>query len=373
MNIAILFSNYGPYHLARLQAFQNLCSQQNWSCNGIELAQKQIEYPWTPNRELKNSIISVTQNKQLEKVKFGHLIKELYRVLFRVNPDVIVVSGYSRPAMLFAVLWATLSRKKAILFSDSKEDDAVRTNWQERLKQFILKFYKAALVGGQVHKDYLAKLGMSSQGIFYGYDVVDNTVFSPQEIGALPNVLDKPYFLAINRFVPKKNLLNLIDAYSNYRQQVGEGAWDLVLCGDGELKEQIEAKIADLDLGNCVHLPGFLQQEQLLPLFAHAGCFVHASTTEQWGLVVNEAMAAGLPVVVSNRCGCFADLVSEGVNGFGFDPKDVRGLSSLMEKISSSQVNLAAMGQASFDRIKNYSPEYFATGLKQAIDYAISH
>lgn len=374
MNIAIIFSNFGPYHLARLQAFQDICSQKNWSCNGIELAQHQVEYPWKPqNKKLKNSIISVTQHQQLETVKFETLIRRLYHVLFQVNPDVLVVSGYSRPTMLCAVLWTILNRKKAILFSESKEDDAVRIGWQEILKRLIVKFYKAALVGGKMHKDYLSKLGMSSQGIFYGYDVVDNTVFAPQKIKTLPKALDKPYFLAINRFIPKKNLLNLIEAYCNYRQKVGENAWDLVLCGDGELKNRIETKIAALNLQDHVYLPGFLQQEQLLPLFAHASCFVHASTTEQWGLVVNEAMAAGLPVIVSERCGCFTELVVEGVNGFGFNPENITQLSSLMQKISSSEVDLISMGQASLDRIKNYSPEYFAMGLKQAVEYAISH
>lgn len=375
MNIAILFSNFGPYHIARLQAFKNLCDSEKWSCNGVELAQYQAEYPWKPaNKKLKDAIIiPVTQNKQLEQVNFVTLVKQLYQVLFQVNPDILVVSGYSRPAMLCAVLWTVINRKKAILLSESKEDDALRISWQETLKLWLVKLYKAALVGGKIHKDYLAKLGMSSQAIFYGYDVVDNSAFTPQKIRSLPKALNRPYFLAINRFIPKKNLLNLIESYNQYRQLAGEQAWDLVLCGDGELKEQIEAKIAKLNLQDAVYLPGFLQQEQLLPYFAHANCFIHASTTEQWGLVVNEAMAAGLPVIVSKRCGCFEDLVVEGVNGFGFNPENTAQLAQLMSKISSKNINLQKMGQASLEHIQKYSPDYFATGLKQAVEYAISH
>lgn len=374
MNIAILFSNFGPYHLARLQAFKNVCASEKWSCNGIELAQHQAEYPWKPaNKKLKDTIIPVTKNQQLEKINFITLIKQLYRVLFQVKPDVLVVSGYSRPAMLCAVLWTVINRKKAILLSESKKDDAVRISWQENLKSWLIKFYQSALVGGRIHKDYLAELGMSSQAIFPGYDVVDNSAFTPQEIKSLPRVLNKPYFLAINRFIPKKNLLNLIESYSQYRQSAREKAWDLVLCGDGELREQIKAKIIELNLQNFIHLPGFLQQEQMLTYFAHANCFVHASTTEQWGLVVNEAMAAGLPVIVSERCGCFEDLVIEGVNGYGFNPENKEQLTQLMTEISSENIDLQEMGQASFEHIKNYSPDYFATGLKQAVEYAISH
>ena len=63
--------------------------------------------------------------------------------------------------------------------------------------------------------------------------------------------------------------------------------------------------------------------------------FVHASASEQWGLVVNEAMAAGLPVIVSERCGCAPDLVREGVNGLTFDPCDVAELAGLMERVAA--------------------------------------
>lgn len=373
MNITILFSNFGPYHFARLKAFQNICHSQKWVCNGIELAQNQIEYPWEINNKLKESIICLSKNQPLEKVIFLTLVKNLYQTLFQVRPDVLVISGYSRPAMLCAVLWAVINGKKVILLSESKEDDAVRISWQETIKLWLIKFYQAALVGGKIHKDYLAKLGMSSQAIFYGYDVVDNSAFAPRNIKSLPKILNKPYFLAINRFIPKKNLLNLIESYSDYRQLSGEQAWDLVLCGDGELREEIKRRIRQLNLQDVIHLPGFLQQEQLLPYFAHANCFVHASTTEQWGLVVNEAMAAGLPVLVSNRCGCFADLVVEGVNGFGFNPENLEQLTQLMVNISSENINLQYMSQASLEHIKKYSPDYFAMGLKQAVEYAISH
>jgi glycosyltransferase involved in cell wall biosynthesis len=139
------------------------------------------------------------------------------------------------------------------------------------------------------------------------------------------------------------------------------------------LRHQIEQQINDLDLTKFVHLPGFLQQEELLPYFAHANCFIHASIQEQWGLVVNEAMAAGLPVIVSNRCGCFEDLVIEGVNGFGFDPEDKQALTDLMLKMSSKEIDLVAMGEASLQHIQKYSPDYFAQGLMKALKYSLGN
>jgi glycosyltransferase involved in cell wall biosynthesis len=340
----------------------------------IELAQSEEVYPWKTKRENYDfPIISVIRNKVLEKTSFFYLWLNLRHILNEVNPDVVAIAGYSEPGMLFTLFWCVWNNKPIILFADSKENDEFRSWWKEKLKSLIVNRCKAALVAGDIHKQYLTKLGIPSNAIFLGYDVVENQVFHPNKIRHCSSPLTKPYFLAINRFVTKKNLPLLISSYAKYRQQKGDLAWDLVLSGDGELRPQIEKQINELDLTKFVHLPGFLQQEELLPYFAHANCFIHASIQEQWGLVVNEAMAAGLPVIVSHRCGCFEDLVIEGVNGFGFDPEDQEALTQLMLKMSSKEVDLVAMGEASLQHIQKYSPDYFAQGLMQAVEYSLAH
>lgn len=214
---------------------------------------------------------------------------------------------------------------------------------------------------------------MSSSAIFMGYDVVGNSIFHPHKIKSFSAPIKKPYFLAINRFIAKKNLQFLISSFATYRQVVGISGWDLILCGDGNLRPQIELQISELGLEDCIHLPGFMKEDLLLSYFAHAGCFIHASIQEPWGLVVNEAMAAGLPVLVSNCCGCFEDLIIEGFNGFGFNPENQQELTQLMLKISSGTVDLQAMGQASLEHIQKFSPDYFAQGLLQAVEYALAH
>jgi glycosyltransferase involved in cell wall biosynthesis len=102
-----------------------------------------------------------------------------------------------------------------------------------------------------------------------------------------------------------------------------------------------------------------------------AGAFVHASTTEQWGLVVNEAMASGLPVLVSNRCGCAPDLVEEGRNGFLFDPYDVSGLADAMYSMAAERTDRVEMGLASQEIIAQWSPQNFAENLARAAERAL--
>src|SRR6185369_3826531 len=108
----------------------------------------------------------------------------------------------------------------------------------------------------------------------------------------------------------------LVQGYAKYRAKVGKSAWKLVLLGDGPTN--LIRLIADLELQDSVLLPGFKQYEELPTYYGLANAFVHASTSEPWGLVINEAVASGLPVIVSNRCGCAPELVNG--NGFTFDP-----------------------------------------------------
>ncbi len=373
IKLGILFKNFGPYHLARIEGCINSFKSLPIEVIPIELGKIQTEYAWvTEHRQTNYPIVSVIEGEQLEKVNPVQLILTLNKALNKIQPDVLAIAGYFEIGMLFALLWCLWHRKSVILLSESMENDAPRFQLRELIKQKVVQQYHAALVGGTPHKRYFIKLGMPPKAIFFGYDVIGNQAFHPALIGHLPRPLESPYFLAINRFIPKKNLAFLINAYAAYRQQKGHEAWHLVLSGEGELRAEIEQQIQQLNLTDWVQLPGFLQQEELLPYFAHASCFVHASIQEQWGLVVNEAMAAGLPVLVSNRCGCFEDLVLEGINGFGFDPTDQKALTQLMLKMSSSEVDLAAMGQASLQHIQQFSPDCFAQGLKQAVEYSLA-
>ncbi|MBE9199420.1 MULTISPECIES: glycosyltransferase [unclassified Nodularia (in: cyanobacteria)] len=373
LQIAILFANYGPYHIARVASAYHACKSSGCNVFGIELARSEVEYPWEIQLDkFPGQIHSVIDDVPLEKVKFSHLFGKLISLLNRTCPDVIAISGYARPSMLVTLLWCLWHGKSAILLSETTENDEPRSWWKEKIKKLLITRYKAALVGGLPHKRYLIKLGMPSEAIFLGYDVVGNDVFHPNQIKSLSCPLAQPFFLAINRFVSKKNLPFLLSAYAKYRQTAGTDPWDLVLCGDGELRLLIEEEITNHKMQNYVHLPGFLQQDQLLPYFAHAKCFIHASVQEQWGLVVNEAMAAGLPVLVSNRCGCYEDLIIEGVNGFGFDPENSQQLSELMLKMSSGEIDLEIMSNEVLEHIQQFSPDYFAQGLIQSVSHASS-
>jgi len=146
--------------------------------------------------------------------------------------------------------------------------------------------------------------------------------------------------------------------------------WDLVVLGDGPLKADLCHLISDLRLNEHVHLPGFRPYDELSVYYALANAFVHASTSEQWGLVVNEAIASGLPVIVSRRCGCAPELVNG--NGSTFDPTNQHELTArLLEMASLSDEERKHLGDNSYRIASNFAPERFGEGLERAASVAM--
>jgi 1,2-diacylglycerol 3-alpha-glucosyltransferase len=377
LHIAIIFVNIGNYHAARLQAADKICRQQGWQVTAIQMTNDTLEHPWgdcfSDLPMTVKTLIPVTANApSLPRDRFSKAANQpLWEYLCQIKPDAILIPGWGFPISRTALRWCLRHQAAPILMSESNEYD-YRRSWPiETYKRWLVSKYSSALVGGQGHKRYLIKLGMKPEAIAFGYNIVDNDSYKVDRQQSFQSPINKSYFLAIGRFVPPKNLLTLIQAYASYYKR-SPNPWDLVLCGSGPQKEEIEELMKTLGLQSAIHLPGFLQQDSLITYFANAECFVHASVEEQWGLVVNEAMAAGLPVLVSDRCGCAEDLVIEGINGFTFDPTKIEQLTALMLRISSEEIDRQAMGQAALDHIQKFSPAYFANGLMQAIDYALT-
>jgi glycosyltransferase involved in cell wall biosynthesis len=263
--------------------------------------------------------------------------------------------------------------------TESSSHDERRQSWKEWIKRRLVGRFAAALAGGSSHAAYLQALGMHADRISLGYDVIDNDHFHhgvERILGENSGLRSPRCFLASARFIEKKNLLRLLRAYADYRTTAtsrGSAAWGLVLLGDGELRDPIETLVQELNLTDAVTLPGFRQYDELPAYYARASAFIHASTTEQWGLVVNEAMASGLPVLVSDRCGCVHDLVKEGANGFVFDPLDLVSITQAMMRLTSlPEEDRARMGRASSEIIAQWGPDRFGDGLFRAAQRALA-
>ena len=404
--IVVIFHHIGPYHHARLNA-----AADRLSVTGLEWSGKAYD-TWgaaeSPAHYQKISLFLEATDRYPGKAE---LLRAFSLALEQANPDVVAVNGWNNVGSLVAANCCVHLGIPMIVMSESARQDEPRTWWKEMIKQRIVGVYSAALVGGQRHVEYLVELGMPRERVFTGYDVVDNDYFAeraleirnsnpPQADGIRKKYgLPENYFLASARFIEKKNLPRLIRAYAKYRQRssafanqpsrkatAGQEAtagrevgnqksevtapWDLVLLGDGPLKPDLCRLISDLRLIAHMHLPGFKQYEELPVYYALAKAFVHPSTTEQWGLVVNEAIASGLPVIVSDRCGCVPELVGD--NGFTFDPMNGDELTArLLDMASQSDHDLERLREASRRIAARFGPELFGKGLEQAASMAM--
>ena len=377
MRLVVMFENFGPYHVARFDAVLRQAKQEGFEVLGLETLDAYLKYPWTSLAPAsRGNIITLFPGGNRRHPPLPLLGYRVIKSLTALSPDAVAIWGYRYAAPLAALAWAKAKGKIAVLMSDSSYGDKKRYRLLEWGKSRIVRQFDAALVAGARQKAYAESLGLARERIFLGYDVVDNAYFAECALAVHRQARDyrrrlelpKPFFLTVCRFIPKKNLAGLVEAYRHYRDLAGAGAWDLVLCGSGPLEPALKRQARDLQ---GVYFPGFQQIGELPMYYGLAAVFILPSTHfEQWGLVVNEAMASGLPVLVSRACGCASELVQEGVNGFTFDPLDREGLARLMLKMSSQEADLKAMGEASQRIIADWSPEVFARNLFKAVQVA---
>jgi len=373
--VAVVFHNIGPYHHARLNA-----AADRLSVTGIEWSAKGYD-AWgasdTPAQYQKISLFPEATEEYPDKAELRCAFSS---ALEQANPDVVAVNGWNNFGSLIAADCCVRRGIPMVVTSESSRLDEPRSWWKEGFKRRIVGLYSAALVGGQRHIDYLVELGMPRERIFTGYDVVDNDYFLRRAAEIRNSTLEirnkrglpENYFLASARFIEKKNLPRLISAYSKYRHQSqtgGKAPWSLVLLGDGPLRETLSSQLSALNLNEHVHLPGFEPYDQLPVYYALANAFVHASKSEQWGLVVNEAIASNLAVIVSDRCGCAPELVNG--NGFTFDPTNEHELTArLLEMASLSDHERKHLGENSSSIAASFAPERFGEGLERAASVA---
>ena len=379
MKLGILFDRFGPYHVARIKGAMRYAQVL-----AIEGAPHRAVYDWARPSLPKDLEYAVLAERKGQEASPEHIMERLEQIVPPFAPDAIALPGWSNLITLVALKWCHKRGIPAVCMSESNAWDFKRRTLTEATKKGIVAHYTAGLATNVSQIGYLEWLGLSSDTVFSGYNSIDNAYFrqlaerwrrEPGMPGGIvecvPRSAKGRYFLTSNRFIPKKNLIRLLEAYAQFRQGRSNTLddWPLVLLGDGEMRSEIEQKIEALGLGSFVHLPGFLQLDELVQYYGTAGGFIHASTTEQWGLVINEAMASGLPVAASTRCGATSYLIEDGVTGFSFDPFDVSAIAEAMSRIAALSPDSDLL-DAARERVDQLRPEKFGEGLMNAAQAA---
>lgn len=355
----------GPYHHAR---FQEACKYVDLTV--VETRSASTEYAWDFEGEGSYRRDRFPHAADPDAGLHGRAVKDAVADTFRkYKADVVVTTGWADQEYHAVVLEAAKWGLPRIVISDSRYEDEPRKFYKEQLKKWILKSYSAALVAGTAASKYLLQLGFFPDRIFHPWDVVDNDYF---HVDHRQTAFRDRYFLCVSRFIEKKNLQTLINAFASYVKQGGKRK--LVLLGSGELEGEIRSNIREQSIDTQVEMPGFAQYADLKEYYSNAFCLILPSASDQWGLVVNEGMAAGLPIVVSSNCGCVHDLVNVSANGFIFSPFNTGELVSVLTKMEEmDEATWNEMSKKSMSIIDNWGLPQFAKALAQAAEYAVTH
>ncbi len=310
------------------------------------------------------------------RIRGGNLLlnRRVGQALKELSPEFILCGGYNYPASWQALSWARRHEVPFTLWSESNAlDMRGGSALVERLKTYFLRKCHGFVVPGSAAADYLSGLGIKPHSMFTAVNAVDNNFFmqraqqSRQDSPRLRREFDLPdrYFLFAGRLVREKGIFELLRAYAkldgSLRTQIG-----LVFAGDGPCRSDLESEASAIEKG-MIRFPGFAQRERLAVYYSLAEMLVLPTYTDTWGLVVNEAMACGLPIVVTEVAGCARDLILENWNGRIIPAKDVSSLASAMAEMASNRAKTTVMGMNSLERIQQFTPEAWSAGILKMV------
>jgi glycosyltransferase involved in cell wall biosynthesis len=374
-HIAVIWQRFLPYHVARLRHLQERLAREGIRLSIIEVASSDLSYgfPEEGNRGSDFKRICCFPGTSYHDHKAGEIHEKVLGLLHDLMPDVVFAPATPFPEGIAAVAYRLSSGKRVVMMDDAWEHTARRSLVVQQVKKLIHCNIDAVFVPAPSHRSYYEKMGFAEERIIFGVDVVDNDYFSSmaektrQDAEALRKAYNMPqnYFLFVGRFLSRKGIEDLLAGYKRYRISAEKDPWDLILVGGGHDLETFRTMAKGLP---NIHFVGPRFGDDLCRYYALAGALIAPSLSDPWGLVINESMASGLPVIVSKGCGAAKTLVREGVNGWTFDPGDVETLAGLMSGMSElSHGELKRMAEQSQNIISEWSLEKFSEGVLKAL------
>lgn len=333
--VLFVWDQFGPYHMDRCEAVGKALAGRA-RVMGIELSAVSLTYAWDVTGNgchfEKHTLFG---GKPTETLPVADVARALVHAVTRPNVQAVFFSGYERPSHFLAALAARACGRRAVVMLDSKYDDKPRRAGLEAVKRLLMSPYNGGFVAGERSADYLRFLGLRRRPITTGYDTVSLDRIRALAAGTTPQPWPTRPFVAVARYVPKKNLAFLLHAYAGFRRIDPTSRRRLILCGGGPLEGELRATAAELDLLDWVDFTGFVGQAEVALHLANAVCLLLPSIEEQWGLVVNEALAFALPVILATNVGAIDLLAVENGNAFIRAPTDHDGWARAMMAIGS--------------------------------------
>ena len=307
------------------------------------------------------------------------MVPEIWNEIRNGRYDIVWIHGYSFFAFILALIAAKKSKSKVFLRGETHlrlKRNFLKESLHKIILKILFRFYDGFFAIGTANKEYYLKMGVPYEKIFLIPYTIDNSYFYnlTKNSSADSIYLDKvnqdiPTILFASKFMKRKNPLLLLESSKLLSKR--NIRHNLVFVGSGEMENEMRNFIRQNDLKN-VFLEGFINQSLLPKIYSESDIFVLPSVNEPWGLIVNEVMAAGMPVVVSSEVGCVDDLIKHGVNGFKFEAGNSDELSNYLAKLISDKDLIKEMGLASQTIISRWSYEECRVGLSNALKSSLN-
>lgn len=314
----------------------------------------------------------LSKKTKLRGIEIG-VIKEVLRSRF----DVLIVHGYNYPTNLLAIAVAKVAGTRVVIRGDTRlrRHHLQAHGWKHLLKRTLFRVFDGFISIGTLNREYYAAFGAPAERVFFAPFCVNNTAFAldteaargarQQSRAAMCLPEDCVVVLYASKLTAQKRPGDLIKAYASLAQKF-PNVW-LIMAGSGEEERPLKEMADGLGLER-IRFIGFQNQTALPNLYAASDIFVLPSDEDAWGLVVNEVMAAGLPVVVSDGVGASPDLVQGRGTGIVYPCGDVNALAQAIEQLLRSEQQRLQMGCKARGLIKNWGVEACASGIVAAAE-----
>jgi glycosyltransferase involved in cell wall biosynthesis len=300
----------------------------------------------------------------------GYLSLGLPSELRRFDPDYLIIYGYNQLSQLLAIEFALRRRVPFALRSDSNALLDTRVDWRSQLRRrlvrSIVRRAHGVLPVGRLNQLFWERLGARPSQIFSAPYAVNNEAIASTAASQTRDSLGPIRLLYVGRLLPRKGVDLLLHAFNRL---VEEADVALTLVGEGLIRAELE-QLSSAKARERITWRGKLANEDVLAELGRAELLVLPSRYEPWGLVVNEAMAAGLPVVAHANVGAAVDLIQPGVTGWLFDHLTADDLFHVLKSGVGDRDQLREMGHAAQDRIARWSIAATVDGMLAAMDDA---
>jgi glycosyltransferase involved in cell wall biosynthesis len=348
VRVALLTEIPAPY---RIPLFNALAAEPDVELRVLFLAERDPRRPFYElHRDEWRFDARVLGGRQLRRGgRWLVLSRGVGRELRRFQPHAVAVGGWNQPAFWSALLHTRARRIPLLVWIESTLRDARSEARALALARRAMAHRAAgAFVPGRAAAEFARSLGLSDDRIALAPNAIDNGAFAAP--ARRPH--DGPCsFLYAGRLDPEKGLDVLLEAF---RTVPGE----LELIGTGSDEERLRRLAPER-----VRFTGPLDRDALIPAYGEADVFVLPSRSEPWGMVLNEAAAAGLPLVATEGAGAAHDLIEDGVNGFRVPVGDAPALAAALTRLAEDPELRRAAGLESRRIVAAFTPESWARGV----------